>query len=313
MRFCFLLPALTLLCSFVEGLNIASFNIQIFGTTKYGKKDVVEVLVRIVRRYDLVLIQEIRDASNTVIHNFLQDVNKAEGRTAYKVSVSERLGSGSHKEQYAYMYRVDRVKIADVFVISGYHNTIERPPYVALIHPIENGVTHSPFISIGIHTRPSDAVSEINALVGVYEKATRHFNTKVALLMGDFNAACGSVSNKKFDLLTLTKDKRFMWLINEASNVATGSNCAYDRFVAAGGFEKFVTKKASVFRFDTEYGLDRTLTGKVSDHYPIQIEVVLPQQSGFSTTTIAVGVTVAAGAAIIGVRAFQRRRAPTTN
>ena len=127
--------------------------------------------------------------------------------------------------------RVDRVKIADVFVISGYHNTIERPPYVALIHPIENGVTHSPFISIGIHTRPSDAVSEINALVGVYEKATRHFNTKVALLMGDFNAACGSVSNKKFDLLTLTKDKRFMWLINEASNVATGSNCAHDRCV----------------------------------------------------------------------------------
>ena len=47
MRFCFLLPALTLLCSFVEGLNIASFNIQIFGTTKYGKKDVVEVLVRV--------------------------------------------------------------------------------------------------------------------------------------------------------------------------------------------------------------------------------------------------------------------------
>ena len=54
-------------------------------------------------------------------------------------------------------------------------------------------------------------------------------------------------------------------------------------------------------------------TDKVSDHYPIQIEVVLPQQSGFSTTTVAVGVTVAAGAAIIGVRAFQRRRAPTTN
>ena len=38
------------------------------------------------------------------------------------------------------------------------------------------------------------------------------------------------------------------------------------RFVAAGGFEKFVTKKASVFRFDTEYGLDRTLVS-VSMHY----------------------------------------------
>lgn len=278
MRFCFLLPALTLLCSFVEGLNIASFNIQIFGTTKYGKKDVVEVLVRIVRRYDLVLIQEIRDASNTVIHNFLEDVNSAEGSFAYNVTVSERLGSSNSKEQYAYMYRINKVKIEDAFVISGYDSQFERPPYVALVQPIQQRTRLSPFIVIGVHIRPSAVVAELNALVSVYEDATSHFNIQKALLMGDFNADCSYLSNIRFEGLTLTQDERFLWLIDEDSTVAT-SVCAYDRFVAAGGFEQYLMSNASVFYFDAEYGLANELTTAVSDHYPIKVQLLASRSS----------------------------------
>ena len=46
-------------------IKIAAFNIQIFGKSKRAKPDVVDVLRKVVREFDVVLVQEIRDASQT--------------------------------------------------------------------------------------------------------------------------------------------------------------------------------------------------------------------------------------------------------
>ncbi len=56
-------------------LLIGAFNINVLGRTKVQRPEVVEVLVKILRRYDLVLIQEIRDISQTAIRNVLDAVN----------------------------------------------------------------------------------------------------------------------------------------------------------------------------------------------------------------------------------------------
>lgn len=50
-----------------DSVKIASFNIQIFGQTKAGKPEVMDILAQIIRRYDIVAIQEIRDAAETAI------------------------------------------------------------------------------------------------------------------------------------------------------------------------------------------------------------------------------------------------------
>ncbi|HLB99851.1 MAG TPA: hypothetical protein VJL33_00835, partial [Candidatus Bathyarchaeia archaeon] len=54
--------------------KIAAFNIQIFGKTKSDKTDVMTVLTKIVREFDVVLIQEIRDASEQTIPNFIEKI-----------------------------------------------------------------------------------------------------------------------------------------------------------------------------------------------------------------------------------------------
>ena len=46
-----------------ETLRVGAFNIQVFGTTKASKPEVMDVLGRIIRTYDVVAIQEIRDKS----------------------------------------------------------------------------------------------------------------------------------------------------------------------------------------------------------------------------------------------------------
>ena len=50
-------------------VKIASFNIQIFGQTKASKPEVMDILAKIIRRYDIVAIQEIRDAAQSTCNS----------------------------------------------------------------------------------------------------------------------------------------------------------------------------------------------------------------------------------------------------
>jgi hypothetical protein len=60
-------------------IKIAAFNIQIFGEAKRQKGHVMEVLVDVVREFDIVLIQEIRDADEETAPYFLQMIDEIEG------------------------------------------------------------------------------------------------------------------------------------------------------------------------------------------------------------------------------------------
>ena len=44
-----------------ETLRIGAFNIQVFGTTKASKPEVMDILADIIRTYDIIAIQEIRE------------------------------------------------------------------------------------------------------------------------------------------------------------------------------------------------------------------------------------------------------------
>ena len=71
--------------------RIATFNIKIFGETKMGKTDVVSELVNITLRYDMVVVQEIKDMDQTVPYDFLDAIN-AETNETYAMVLSERSG-----------------------------------------------------------------------------------------------------------------------------------------------------------------------------------------------------------------------------
>lgn len=90
-------------------LGIGAFNIQVFGTTKASKPEVMEVLGKIIRTYDIVAIQEIRDKSQTALPALVDTVNS--GSSQYDYVVSERLGRTTSKEQYAYIYNTQAVEL----------------------------------------------------------------------------------------------------------------------------------------------------------------------------------------------------------
>ena len=85
---------------------------------------------------------------------------------------------------------------------------------------------------MGIHTQPSSAYDEINALVGVYEEAVHHYGNVNGIILGDFNSDCSYLSQRRYDMLVLVTDSRFTWLLDNDVDTTTGnSTCAYDKCV----------------------------------------------------------------------------------
>ena len=69
----------------------------------------MDVLADIIRTYDVIAIQEIRDASQIALPTLVDLVN-ADG-SQYDYVVSERLGRTSSKKQYAYIFNTQTIEI----------------------------------------------------------------------------------------------------------------------------------------------------------------------------------------------------------
>ena len=96
-------------------IKIATFNIQVFGKTKASKTAVMAELASIIRKYDIVAVQEIKNKSGNVPTQFLTEIN-SDG-SAYTLVVSER--SGLHpddqggQEQYAYYLNTETLHVIE--------------------------------------------------------------------------------------------------------------------------------------------------------------------------------------------------------
>lgn len=163
-----------------SSLSVAAFNIQVFGVTKMSKPEVVNVLVKTVSRYDLVLIQEIRDSGGSTIVNFMQQLNDYSGNK-YSYIIGTRLGRSSSKEQYAYIYNKNNLRVLDSFDYNDVGDIFEREPFVALFEFLPTGDI---FFTIGLHAKPADVVNELNQLDNVYNYAEDYFNSNKSIIMG---------------------------------------------------------------------------------------------------------------------------------
>lgn len=251
-------------------IKIATFNIQIFGKTKASKPAIMSQLVMIIRKYDVVAVQEIKDSSGDAPKVLLDAVNDGGDRT-YSMLLSERTGlqpsDKSSQEQYAVLYDtavVEALPGGRLFDDEG-HDLFQREPY--LTH-LKTRTGDFSFVLIGIHTRPESAVAEIGALHDVVEWARTTFPDEDDFIaIGDFNAGCDYASPEQLEQLDL-RGTSYFWIVpdDSDSNVSPNSACAYDRIVTTLG-----TKAA----FTGEWGVDRAFTDKaVSDHWPVWAEFI---------------------------------------
>ncbi|BFZ15696.1 hypothetical protein BsWGS_18735 [Bradybaena similaris] len=255
-----------------QALKVAAFNIQTFGQTKISNSTVVNNICKILQRYDIVLLQEVRDSSDAVLKTLQTHLNVSD---SWAFAASPRLGrSTTYKEQYAFFYRTKSVNITSQYLYNDtVHDYFEREPFSAEIRYYS--VAKSAFrhvVLLGLHTRPEDAFNELRNLSAVMKVVAAHFNhhADAVIGMGDFNADCSYVSGaQRRSLEIFTPSSGFSSYINDSADttVAHSTNCAYDRVISLGSVD---LRHAQPYNFELGLNLSTAAASAVSDHYPVE-------------------------------------------
>lgn len=241
-------------------VTIASFNIQVFGATKRGKPEVMEVLVDIADRYDIMAVQEVRDGSLATPYVYLEEMN-AVGDEMHAVSVGPRLGRTNSKEQYVFYYDMRYVQLVGKGeTYPDVDDVFEREPFGARF--LAGGFD---FVLLNVHIKPDDAEAEMRALPAVVSWAEATFGDGDVMILGDLNADC-----TYFDEAGRQDAVGMNWITPvDFDTTVSATDCTYDNFIIADTLMDEFTGEVGVFRFDTEYGLAQDAAEDVSDHYPV--------------------------------------------
>ncbi|MEW6722510.1 MAG: endonuclease/exonuclease/phosphatase family protein [Candidatus Micrarchaeota archaeon] len=254
-------------------IRIANFNIQVFGESKRSKPEVMEVLAKTARNFDLMAVQELRDDTETTLPIYLEKINSLPG-PEYAAISSPRLGRTSSKENYAFVYDTSAIRL-----VPGSNYTFadpppgtetdlfQREPFLARFEAVTGDFD---FVLITIHTDPDETPQELSDMALVVEDAKTHFpDEKDFIILGDLNADCTYLSAAKASALEI-RNSTFTWAVpDEADTTTKTTNCAYDRIIFGADTQENYAGEWGVFRFDQEYTLNQTFTEQVSDHYPV--------------------------------------------
>ncbi|MEQ2251391.1 Deoxyribonuclease-1 [Ilyodon furcidens] len=259
-----------------SSLLLGAFNIKAFGDTKASNTTLLDIISTVVHRYDIILIQEVRDSDLSATKKLMDHVNK--GSSTFSYIVSEPLGRSTYTERYLFLYRQ-----ASVSVVESYHfddgcescgtDTFMREPFVVMFSSRYTAL--SSFTLIPQHTSPELAVEEINALYDVVTDVRTRWNTNNIVLLGDFNSGCSYVTASDWQKIRLFTDKSFHWLIpDSADTTVTHTNCPYDRVVVTADMLKGVVHgSAQVYDFVADLNLSQNMGLAVSDHFPVEVKL----------------------------------------
>ncbi|MFK7776582.1 MAG: endonuclease/exonuclease/phosphatase family protein [Gimesia sp.] len=249
-----------------DTIRIASFNIQVFGQSKMKKPLVPQILARIIQQFDVVAIQEIRSQDQTVMDRFLSIVNSGEHRYAY--ILGSRQGRTASKEQYAFIYNTDRIRVNEkwTYTVIDKYDKLHRPPYVAHFQTLGSS-SNNPFTFslINIHTDPDETKQELNVLDDVYRVvASDGSQEDDVILLGDLN-----VNDQHLGELGMIPD--LMWTVSKVPT-NTRKSKQYDNILFHRHHSQEFTGKSGVYDFKTRFKLTEKEALTVSDHLPIWAE-----------------------------------------
>ena len=249
-----------------ESIRIASFNLKVLGNTKLEQPQVMEILARIVRNFDVVAVQEIRSQQDDILPRFVEVIN-APGRH-YDFVISRRLGRTRNKEQYGFLFdraslEVDRTQS---YVVEDRYDLLHRPPFVAWFRvrgpKAEDAFT---FSLVNVHIDPDDVQQELlwmdNVMKGVRDDGREEDDV---ILLGDFNT----------DDRNLGELGELPGLVAAISGTPTNTlkTRQYDNILFLRHPTREFLGRVGVLDFMREYNLTQQEANHVSDHLPVWAE-----------------------------------------
>jgi endonuclease/exonuclease/phosphatase family metal-dependent hydrolase len=244
-------------------IAIGSFNIQVFGQSKLEKPKVMQVLSQVVRRFDVIAIQELRAKEQDIIPRFLELINEDGSR--YDFIIGPRLGRTASKEQYVYLYDANRIEVlpGSVYTAEDPEDHLHREPLVATFRVrTAQSVKPFTFTLINVHTDPDEVQWELGALDDVFVSVQRdRIREDDVIMLGDFNA-------DEYHLGPLGKLPGMSQVITGQTTNTKGTE-SYDNVLFDRRNTVEFTGRSGVLNLREEYGLSMEAALEVSDHLPI--------------------------------------------
>jgi endonuclease/exonuclease/phosphatase family metal-dependent hydrolase len=241
-------------------LTVATFNIRIF-SDRSRNDDELKKICSLLKKYDFIAIQEARDID--ILDRTVRMLSDQFG-TSYQYVASERVGRGSQKELYVFLYKTDTVRfLGTSSLVPDPVDYFIREPFYAFF---ESGGFD--FYAINVHLlygeRKSDRLQEALLLDDVYRYVQSIDEENDVLLMGDFNLA------PEDDFLGELRNEDGMTFVIESPTTIA------DRLYDNVWFQESHTGEfleAGVYRFDEELfdDDDEAASLAVSDHRPLWV------------------------------------------
>ncbi|XP_058672136.1 deoxyribonuclease-1-like [Ammospiza caudacuta] len=265
-----------LLLHVATSLKIGAFNIRTFGDAKMANQTIANIIVSILSEYDVVLVQEVRDADLSAVNDLMEQLNSA-GKHPYDFLISVPLGRSTYKEQYLFIYRSDMVSVLGSYYYddgceSCGTDTFSREPFIVKFSSPTTRVQE--FVLVPLHSEPSHATQEIDALYDVYTDVINKWGTNDMIFLGDFNADCSYVTSSQWPSIRLRSLSACEWLISDSADTTVAdTDCAYDRIVACGTAlrQDIEPGSATVNNFQRKFQLQLEDALAVSDHFPVEV------------------------------------------
>jgi deoxyribonuclease-1-like protein len=247
-------------------IRVASFNIQVFGTSKLRKPRVMSVLADIARQFDVVAIQEIRSKSDDILPAFVELINA--GGRHYDFVIGPRLGRSNSTEQYAFVFDTASIEVdrTVLYTVSDPDDRLHREPLVGWFRvrgpPPEQAFT---FTLVDIHTDPDETDQELSALDDVYRAVrTDGRGEDDVILLGDLNV----------DENHLGELGQMPGIVYTIAGIPTNTrgNKTYDNILFTRTATTEFTGQAGVFDVIREFNLTTEEALEVSDHMPVWAE-----------------------------------------
>ncbi len=249
-----------------DTILIASFNIQVFGSSKLSKPGVVNILAQVVRQFDVVAIQEIRSQEDRILPDFVAAIN-ADG-SRYNFVIGPRLGRTVSTEQYAFVYDTNRIEVdpSSTGTIQDPRDEMHREPFVARFRTRTSTPDKSfTFWLVNAHTDPDEVAAEVDVLADVFlvMQQARGDEDDV-ILLGDLNA-----SDRQFG--RLGQIPGIAWAVRDITTNTRRSKM-YDNLLFDRDRTAEYTGRWGVFDLESAFKLTRDQALDVSDHLPVWAE-----------------------------------------
>ncbi|MEZ6153774.1 MAG: hypothetical protein R3C09_27050 [Pirellulaceae bacterium] len=246
-------------------VRIASFHLPALGPALLNKPHVVQMLIAILRQYDVVALQGIQSSRDDVLPMIIDKLNQSGRR--YDYLIGPRVGRAAPHHQFAYVFDTDKLETDRfaLYSVDDPEDLMNCEPLVAWFRckgvPQRDAFT---FSLVNILIDPNFADAERSILPGLIDAVVQDGrNEDDWILLGDF--AGGNAQLSMLDAASV----RFA--LSDIPTDVAGTRMLDTLLFSARATTEF-TGRAGAFDFLRKYNLSIERALEVSPHMPVWAE-----------------------------------------